>query len=78
MNKSYGRAEKAYVRKETQYMVNGDEANNINDGALAKAVEFKTDEKNLYDALVKMKNTPVKEVRKSTMGVKYTNKKLKL
>ncbi|OOR66903.1 major capsid protein, partial [Bacillus cereus] len=51
---------KAYVRKETQYMVNGDEANNINDGALAKkAVEFKTDEKNLYDALVKMKNTPV-------------------
>ena len=58
-------------------MVNGDEANNINDGALAKkAVEFKTDEKNLYDALVKMKNTPVKEVRKSTMGVKYsgTNK----
>ncbi|PFE33174.1 phage major capsid protein, partial [Bacillus cereus] len=50
---------KAYVRKETQYMVNGDEANNINDGALAKkAVEFKTDEKNLYDALVKMKNTP--------------------
>ena len=58
-------------------MVNGDEANNINDGALAKkAVEFKTDEKNLYDALVKMKNTPVKEVRKSTMGIKYsgTNK----
>ena len=55
-------------------MVNGDEANNINDGALAKkAVEFKTDEKNLYDALVKMKNTPVKEVRKSTMGVKYSN-----
>ena len=58
---------KAYVRKETQYMVNGDEANNINDGALAKAVEFKTDEKNLYDALVKMKNTPVK-VRKKHDG----------
>ena len=57
-------------------MVNGDEANNINDGALAKkAVEFKTDEKNLYDALVKMKNTPVKEVRKSTMGVKYSTNK---
>ena len=55
-------------------MVNGDEANNINDGALAKkAVEFKTDEKNLYDALVKMKNTPVKEVRKSTMGIKYSS-----
>lgn len=64
---------KAYVRKETQYMVNGDEANNINDGALAKkAVEFKTDEKNLYDALVKMKNTPVKEVRKNARWVLNT------
>ncbi|MEK4598610.1 phage major capsid protein [Bacillus sp. FSL R9-9497] len=64
---------KAYVRKETQYMVNGDEANNINDGALAKkAVEFKTDEKNLYDALVKMKNTPVKEVRKKARWVLNT------
>ncbi|HDR3902827.1 TPA: phage major capsid protein [Bacillus cereus] len=64
---------KAYVRKETQYMVNGDEANNINDGALAKkAVEFKTDEKNLYNALVKMKNTPVKEVRKKARWVLNT------
>ncbi|MEK4414915.1 phage major capsid protein [Bacillus sp. FSL K6-0268] len=64
---------KAYVRKETQYMVNGDEANNINDGALAKkAAEFKTDEKNLYDALVKMKNTPVKEVRKKARWVLNT------
>ncbi|MEH7218734.1 phage major capsid protein [Bacillus toyonensis] len=64
---------KAYVRKETQYMVNGDEANNINDGALAKkAVEFKTDEKNLYDALVKMKNTPVKEIRKKARWVLNT------
>ncbi|PFT99338.1 phage major capsid protein [Bacillus thuringiensis] len=64
---------KAYVRKETQYMVNGDEANNINDGALAKkAVEFKTDERNLYDALVKMKNTPVKEVRKKARWVLNT------
>ncbi|PGS18918.1 phage major capsid protein [Bacillus cereus] len=64
---------KAYVRKETQYMVNGDEANNINDGALAKkAVEFKTDEKHLYDALVKMKNTPVKEVRKKARWVLNT------
>ncbi|ANS51260.1 primosomal replication protein N [Bacillus thuringiensis] len=64
---------KAYVRKETQYMVNGDEANNINDGALAKkAVVFKTDEKNLYDALVKMKNTPVKEVRKKARWVLNT------
>lgn len=64
---------KAYVRKETQYMVNGDEGNNINDGALAKkAVEFKTEEKNLYDALVKMKNTPVKEVRKKARWVLNT------
>ncbi|MCU5273312.1 phage major capsid protein [Bacillus cereus] len=64
---------KAYVRKETQYMVNGDEANNINDGALAKkAVEFKTEEKDLYNALVKMKNTPVKEVRKKARWVLNT------
>ncbi|PQZ54616.1 phage major capsid protein [Bacillus sp. MYb209] len=64
---------KAYVRKETQYMVNGDEANNVNDGALAKkAVEFKTDEKDLYNALVKMKNTPVKEVRKKARWVLNT------
>ncbi|HDX9656968.1 TPA: phage major capsid protein [Bacillus toyonensis] len=61
---------KAYVRKETQYMVNGDEANNINDGALAKkSVEFKTEEKDLYNALVIMKNTPVKEVRKTARWV---------
>ncbi|MDZ5606362.1 phage major capsid protein [Bacillus pseudomycoides] len=64
---------KAYVRKETQYMVNGDETNNVNDGALAKkAVEFKTDEKDLYNALVKMKNTPVKEVRKKARWVLNT------
>ncbi|PEA80768.1 phage major capsid protein [Bacillus pseudomycoides] len=64
---------KAYVRKETQYMVNGDEANNINDGALAKkAVEFKTEEKDLYNALVIMKNTPVKEVRKKARWVLNT------
>lgn len=64
---------KAYVRKETQYMVNGDEANNINDGALAKkAVEFKTEEKDLYNSLVIMKNTPVKEVRKKARWVLNT------
>ncbi|MEW9578134.1 phage major capsid protein [Bacillus toyonensis] len=64
---------KAYVRKETQYMVNGDEANNINDGALAKkAVEFKTEEKDLYNVLVIMKNTPVKEVRKKARWVLNT------
>ncbi|MBY7111382.1 phage major capsid protein [Bacillus sp. 17RED48] len=64
---------KAYVRKETQYMVNGDEPNNINDGALAKkAVEFKTEEKDLYNSLVIMKNTPVKEVRKKARWVLNT------
>ncbi|HDR3902877.1 TPA: phage major capsid protein [Bacillus cereus] len=64
---------KAYVRKEIQYMVNGDEANNINDGALAKkAVEFKTEEKDLYNSLVIMKNTPVKEVRKKARWVLNT------
>ncbi|MED2985513.1 phage major capsid protein [Bacillus thuringiensis] len=64
---------KAYVRKETQYMVNGDEANNINEGALAKkAVEFQTEEKDLYNALVIMKNTPVKEVRKKARWVLNT------
>lgn len=64
---------KAYVRKEIQYMVNGDEANNINDGALAKkAVEFTTDETDLYDALVKMKNTPIKEVRKKARWILNT------
>ncbi|MBJ8128914.1 phage major capsid protein [Bacillus cereus group sp. N3] len=64
---------KAYVRKETQYMVNGDEANNVNEGALAKkAVEFKTEEKDLYNALVIMKNTPVKEVRKKARWVLNT------
>lgn len=64
---------KAYVRKETQYMVNGDEANNINDGALAKkAVEFKMEEKDLYNSLVIMKNTPVKEVRKKARWVLNT------
>ena len=64
---------KAYVRKETQYMVNGDEANNINDGALAKkAVEFKTEEKDLYNTLVIMKNTPVKEVRKKARWILNT------
>ena len=63
---------KAYVRKEVQYMTNGDETDNINDGALSKkAIEFKptntvdlTSGQSLYDALIEMKNTPVKEIRK--------------
>ncbi|MEI2319029.1 phage major capsid protein [Bacillus paramobilis] len=64
---------KAYVRKEIQYMVHGDEKDNANLGALAKkAVEFKTEEKDLYNALVVMKNTPVKEVRKKGRWVLNT------
>ncbi|MDF9622610.1 phage major capsid protein [Bacillus cereus] len=64
---------KAYVRKEIQYMVHGDEKDNVNDGALAKkAATFQTNEKDLYNALVKMKNTPVKEVRKKGRWVLNT------
>lgn len=64
---------KAYVRKETQYMVHGDETDNVNEGALSKkAVEFTTTETTLYDALVKMKNTPVKAVRKKARWVLNT------
>jgi HK97 family phage major capsid protein len=71
---------KAYVRKEVQYMVHGDEANNVNDGALSKkAVAFTpsgavdlTSGQSLYDALVEMKNTPVKEVRKKARWVLNT------
>ena len=61
-------------------MVNGDEANNINDGALAKkAVEFKTDEKNLYDALVKMKIHLLKKYVKARWVLNTAKtKKLKL
>ena len=66
---------KAYVRKETNYMFNGDDTVNDNPGALAKkAVKFTptvavdltaTDAgQKLYDALIEMKNTPVSEVMK--------------
>lgn len=66
---------KAYVRKETNYMFNGDDTGNENPGALAKkAVKFTptvavdltaTDAgQKLYDALIEMKNTPVSEVMK--------------
>lgn len=71
---------KAYVRKEIQYMVHGDEANNVNVGALSKkAVAFTpsgtvdlTTGQSLYDALVEMKNTPIKEVRKKARWVLNT------
>lgn len=63
---------KAYVRKEIEYMFNGNHAGNENPGALAKkAVEFTpsnqvdlTSGQSLYDALIEMKNTPVTEVMK--------------
>lgn len=66
---------KAYVRKETNYMFNGDDAGNENPGALAKkAVEFTPtvavdltaagSGQKLYDALIEFKNTPVTEVMK--------------
>lgn len=71
---------KAYVRKEIQYMTQGDETDNVNDGALSKkAVEFTpsstvdlTSGQSLYDALVEMKNTPVKDVRKKARWVLNT------
>lgn len=66
---------KAYVRKEINYMFNGDDAGNENPGALAKkAVPFVPEKavdltaadagQKLYDALIEMKNTPVTEVMK--------------
>ncbi|WP_373135170.1 phage major capsid protein [Enterococcus durans] len=64
---------KAYVRKEINYMFNGDDARNENPGALAKkAVAFEKPldltasgaGQKLYDALIEFKNTPVTEVMK--------------
>ncbi|MDC0808939.1 phage major capsid protein [Lactococcus petauri] len=66
---------KAYVRKETNYMFNGDDSGNENSGALAKkavpfvpsvAVDVTAADagQKLYDALIEMKNTPVTEVMK--------------
>lgn len=64
---------KAYVRKETNYMFNGDDSGNENPGALAKkAVAFEKPldltatgaGQKLYDALIEFKNTPVTEVMK--------------
>lgn len=63
---------KAYVRKEIEYMFNGNHKDNENPGALAKkAVGFTPSNtvdlssgQSLYDALIEMKNTPVTEVMK--------------
>lgn len=66
---------KAYVRKETNFMFNGDDVGNENPGALAKkavaftpqtAVDLKATDagQKMYDALIEMKNTPVTEVMK--------------
>lgn len=64
---------KAYVRKEINYMFNGDDTGNENPGALAKkAVAFEKPldltaagaGQKLYDALIEFKNTPVTEVMK--------------
>lgn len=64
---------KAYVEKEIQYMIHGDEPDNINPGALSKkAVEFQTTETDLYNALVKMKNNVKKVVRKKARWVLNT------
>ncbi len=67
---------KAYVRKEINYMFNGDDAGNENPGALAKkAVAFEKPVdltaagagQKLYDALIEFKNTPVTEVMKKVV-----------
>lgn len=63
---------KAYVRKEIEFMFNGDDPKNLNPGALSKkAVTFTpskavdlTSGQSLYDALIELKNTPVTEVMK--------------
>ncbi|HGH7183453.1 phage major capsid protein [Bacillus cereus] len=66
---------KAYVRKEINYMFNGDDVGNENPGALAKKavaftpsvpVDLKAADagQKMYDALIEFKNTPVTEVMK--------------
>ncbi|EAC7998120.1 phage major capsid protein [Listeria monocytogenes] len=71
---------KAYVRKETNYMFNGDDASNENPGALAKkavaftpsvAVDLKAADagQKLYNALIELKNTPCSEVMKKGMFI---------
>lgn len=69
---------KAYVRKETNYMFNGDDVGNENPGALAKkSVPYYETEavditaagysQKLYQQLVKLKGQPVTEVLKKSM-----------
>lgn len=73
---------KAYVRKEMQYMFNGDEVGNENPGALSKkAVGYYESEtapvnidtagwsQRLYMELVKLKNQPVTEVMRKSMWI---------
>ncbi|MEH6940783.1 phage major capsid protein [Bacillus sp. JJ722] len=71
---------KAYVRKETNYMFNGDDVGNENPGALAKKsvayfeskpVDLNTDgwSQLLYSQLVKLKGQPVTEVLKKSMWI---------
>ncbi|MFJ5771409.1 phage major capsid protein [Psychrobacillus sp. NPDC093180] len=71
---------KAYVRKETNYMFNGDDSGNENPGALSKkAVQFYETEtvdievagysQKLYQQLVKLKGQPVTEVLKKSMWI---------
>lgn len=67
--------QKAYVQKEMQYMFNGDEADNVNNGALSKkAKEFKpkavvdmSDGPAVYQALVAFKHSLKTSVRKNAM-----------
>lgn len=71
---------KAYVRKETNYMFNGNDLGNENPGALAKkAVAFYETiavditatgySQKLYSQLVKLKGQPVTEVLKKSMWI---------
>ena len=67
---------KAYVRKEINYMFNGNDAGNENPGALAKksvayyeSVAVGEDDQKLYKELVKLKGQPVTEVLKKSMWV---------
>ncbi|MEK5171812.1 phage major capsid protein [Heyndrickxia sp. FSL W8-0496] len=71
---------KAYVRKETNYMFNGNDAGNENPGALAKkSVQYYESEtvdinaagysQKLYQQLVKLKGQPVTEVLKKSMWI---------
>jgi HK97 family phage major capsid protein len=71
---------KAYVRKETNYMFNGDDPGNENPGALAKksvpfyevtAVDIDSEgySQLLYSQLVRLKGQPVTEVLKKSMWI---------